>query len=146
MPTFTVSYELVDFYKRKGTKRYETTATMTDFAAAQAAAAALATDLANITEMEILAYSVGERTVYSDSVISGANKDEGVTFTMRKLDNQNAALKVPAPINAIFNEDGTVDLLDAAVTAYVANFMSGADFTFSDGEQASQLVSGRLDK
>jgi hypothetical protein len=55
-------------------------------------------------------------------------------------------LKVPGPINAIFNADGTVNLTHAAVAAFVANFLTGGDFTFSDGEQATAVIRGTLDK
>lgn len=146
MPIYNVTYEMVDDYGRKTTKRFETIATMADHPAAVAAAAALATDLANLTELDILAYSVSQRIVYTDTVVSGANKDEGVTLVLRKEDNFNGVIKVPGPINSIFNTDGTVDLTDAAVTAFVSNFLSSADFTFSDGEQATVLLSGSLDK
>jgi len=93
-----------------------------------------------------LAYKVSQRVVYTDSVDAGANRDEGVTFQMRKIDNFLGNIKVPGPINAIFNLDGTVDLTNAAVAAFISNFLSGGDFTFDDGEQASAVVKGSLDK
>lgn len=146
MPQFTVTYDMVDAYGRSARKTYETKATMADFAAASAAASALAADLAGLTEAEILSYTVALRSTYSDSVTTGANKDEGVTLVLRKEDNFKGVLRVPAPINAIFDAQGSVDITDAAVTAFVSNFLTGADFVFSDGEQASALLSGRLDK
>lgn len=145
MPAYSVMFELIDDYNRKTRKTFETVPTTADEAAAQAAAAALATDLGNITEARILAYTVARRTVYTDSVTTGANRDEGAILSLRKEDNYLDAIRVPAPINAIFNADGTVDLANGAVTAFVANFLTGGDFTFSDGEQASELVSGYLE-
>lgn len=146
MPAYTVTFELVDAYQRQTRKTFETVDTIADETAALAAAAALATDLANLTEADILAYHVSQRVVYTDTVTAGANIDEGVTFSLRKVDNFKAPIKVPAPINSIFQADGSVNLSDAAVTAFIANFLTGGDFTFSDGEQASALLSGRLDK
>jgi len=146
MPVYTTSFELVDAYGRPASKSWETVATMADETAALAAAAALAADVANLTELEILAYKVSQRVVYTDSVDAGANRDEGVTFQMRKIDNFLGNIKVPGPINAIFNLDGTVDLTNAAVAAFISNFLSGGDFTFDDGEQASAVVKGSLDK
>lgn len=146
MPTYQVTYELQDAYGRKTRKRFETISSIADHAAAVAAANTLAVALADLTELDILAHNVSLRTIYSDSVVAGANKDEGVTLTLQKADNYNAAIKVPGPINAIFNADGSVDLSNAIVTAFVNEFLVGADFTFSDGEQANSLVSGRLDK
>jgi len=110
------------------------------------AAAALAADLAAITEAEILSYTVALRTVYNDTVTTGGNRDEGATLVIRKEDNFKGILKVPAPINAIFDSIGNVDITNAAVTAFVSNFLTGADFVFSDGEQGTALLSGRLDK
>lgn len=146
MPTFSVTFEMVDAYQRPASKSFDTVDTMVDFDAAVAAAAGLATDLANLTELDILAYKVSQRVVYTDTVEAGANRDEGVTFQLRLLDNFKADLKVPGPINSIFNSDGTVILTNAAVTAFISNFLSGGDFTFDDGEQASALLKGSLDK
>lgn len=146
MPSYMVTYEMVDAYNRRTRKTFHTVDTIADEAAAQAAAAALATDLANLTELDILAYNVSLRTVYTDTVTAGANKDEGVTFVMRKVDNFNDDIKVPGPINSIFDSNGNVDLTDAAVAAFLANFLTGGDFTFSDGEQATQAIRGTLDK
>lgn len=146
MPTYTVRYEMVDAYNRRTSKTFETVSTMADETAALAAAAGLATDLANLTELDILAYNVSQRIVYTDSVTAGANKDEGVTFVLRKVDNYNDDIKVPGPINSIFDANGNADLADAAVSAFLSNFLSGGDFTFSDGEQATEAIKGTLDK
>jgi len=146
MPEYQVTYEMIDAYNRRTRKTFHTVATMADETAALAAAAALATDLGNLTELDILAYSVAQRVVYTDTVVAGANKDEGVTFTLRKVDNFNDDIKVPGPINSIFDGNGNVIATDAAVTAFLANFLTGGDFTFSDGEQAQALVKGTLDK
>lgn len=146
MPTYTVRYEMVDAYNRRTSKTFETVSTMADETAALAAAAGLATDLANLTELDILAYNVSQRIVYTDSVTAGANKDEGVTFVLRKVDNYNDDIKVPGPINSIFDANGNADLTDAAVSAFLSNFLAGGDFTFSDGEQATEAIKGTLDK
>lgn len=146
MPSYEVVYSMEDAYGRPTTKTFQSVDTLADETAALAAAAGLATDLANLTEAVILSYSVKQRVPYTDSVDPGANKDEGVTFSIRKVDNFKDVIKVPAPINAIFNADGTVDLTNAAVTAFISNFLVGGDFTFSDGEQGSALLSGKLDE
>lgn len=146
MPEFIVTFEMVDAYNRRTRKVFHTVDTMADYDAAVAAAAGLATDLANLSELDILAYNVSGRTVYTDTVDVGANKDEGVTFTMRKVDNYNDDIKVPGPLNAIFDTNGNVLPANGLVTAFLANFLVGGDFTFSDGEQAQNLVRGSLDK
>jgi hypothetical protein len=147
MPTYNVYIELVDAYNRSSVKRYKTISTMLDHPTAVTAAAALAADLAALTEMDVLAHSVALRTVYTDTVTAGANKDEGITLSVRKANNFRDILRVPAPLNAVLNPDGTVDITSALVTDYYDNFVSGSgDFTLSDGEQAIALLAGKLDK
>lgn len=151
LTVFQVTFTLQDAYGRKTRKRYETEDISgadigAEFLLAHTAAGDLFTDLSNLTEAEVLYYTVGTEVTATDSVVAEANIDEGLTMTVTKPDNKRGTLKVPAPINAVFNADGTVDLTDAAITAYIANFQSGGDFTFSDGEKVDVLVSGKLDK
>jgi hypothetical protein len=143
MAIFPVSFALVDAYGRPAPKRFDVNAA--DHAAAMTAAGALATDLAGITELRILSYVVGERVTYNDTVDAGANRDEGVTLSVRTADNEKAVIKVPGPVNAIFNPDGSVDLTDGAVTAFIANYLAGTVLV-DDGETVTELISGRLDK
>lgn len=146
MPQYYVSFDMVDAYQRPARKSWYTVDTIADETAALAAAAGLATDLANLTELDILAYTVSQRVVYTDVIVAGANRDEGVTLVLRKVDNYKDDIKVPGPINSIFDSEGRVNLADAAVTAFVSNFLTGGDFVFSDDEQASALLYGSLDK
>jgi hypothetical protein len=147
--TFNLAVVLEDDYGRQTRKRYEL-APITDvdvgaeYILARAIAAGLMTDLGGISEARILSWELSERVAYSDTVTTGANVDEGLTLVVRKADNFKAILKVPAPINSIFDAQGNVDILDAAVTAYHANFVT--DVTLSDGELSAELLSGRLDK
>lgn len=143
MTQYSVGYTLEDAYGRNTSKKYLVEAV--DVAAARTAASDMAADLAQLTEAQILWYTVAEKITYSDTVDAGANKDEGVTFVVRKTDNEKATIKVPAPINAIFNTDGTVDLTNSAVSSFMANFLSGV-FLVSDGEVVDSLLSGRLDE
>jgi len=146
MPQYLVSFEMVDAYQRSARKSWHTVDTLADETEALAAAAALASDLAGLTELDILSYTVSQRVVYTDTVTAGANRDEGVTLTLRKVDNYKDDIKVPGPINSIFDTEGKVNLADAAVTAFVSNFLTGGDFVFSDDEQAIALLYGTLDK
>lgn len=146
MPAYTAYFELMDSYNRKSSKEFKTVDTVVDFAAALALAAALASDIAGLSGLEVLAYTVKQRTVYTDTPDAGSNRDAGVTFSMRKTNNQNDVIKLPGPITSVIDPDGSIDLADAAVTAFIGNFLSGADWTFSDGEQATSVISGQLDK
>lgn len=146
MTIYNVYVELEDAYGRMGRKSYTTANSVVDFAAAQAAASALCDDLASLTEMDILAYTVSLRSSYSDTVTPGANKDEGLTMVLRKSDNTKDVIKVPAPVSSLFDGYGNVDIADVDIASYLVHFMTGGNFTFSDNEQAIQLLSGHLDK
>lgn len=101
--------------------------------------------LAALSEAEVMYSNLGSEEAYSDTATVGANKDEGITLVALKVNNKKAVLKVPAPMNSVINADGTVDILDALVTAYTAHFHVSGGFTVSDGENITGLVRGRLD-
>ena len=143
MAEFGVGYTLEDAYGRVATKRF--TVAAADHATAVTEAGNMAVDLAGVSEAQILWYTVQEKTVYSDSADAGANKDEGITLVVRKADNEKAVIKVPAPINAAINPDGTVDLANALVLSFTNNFTSGV-FRISDHEVVTEVLSGTLDK
>ena len=44
------------------------------------------------------------------------------------------------------NPDGTLDLTDADLAAYLAMFEEDADFFLSDGEQIETWIKGTLDR
>lgn len=145
MPIFNLYVELQDSMGRKGSKRYESAETV-DFATAKTNALALVADLAALTEMRVLAYTVSERTVYTDGEDVGANKDEGLTLVVEKTDNYRSVLRVPAPIQSVRNSDGTANIAATEIAAYFANFIDGANlWSLSDGEFATTLISGSVD-
>lgn len=149
--TFFISVVFEDDYGRQTRKTYETQPYAgvdvgADRLAVQTDVVAFLNDVEAITEARILAYTVADRTVYTDVVTAGANVDEGLTLVTRKADNYKAVLAVPAPVNSIFNPDGTADITDPIVTNYHANFTATGFLTCSDGEIATDLISGRLDK
>lgn len=145
MAFYKVSIELTDAANRKARKVYETQ-DLVDVAAANTAAAGLVTDLEAVTGAKVLAYTVSERTVVTDSVTSGANVDEGLTISGYKADNYQTVVRVPAPETATWLADGTVDMSNADVQAYLGNFQSTGDFTVSDGEVIDSWIGGKLDK
>lgn len=143
MPNFDVTFSLVDGYGRSHSKRFTTVAA--DVATAITQAGTFATLLMGVTESRVLAHTVQARTVVVDTVTAGANKDEGVTISVRTQDNEKAVIKIPSPLNAMLNTDGSVNLADVNLTAFLASFTSG-DWLIDDGEVVTEIISGRLDK
>lgn len=143
MAVFQITLSIQDAYARRTVKRFE--CDVADFATAGGVATSLATDFAALSEAEVLKYSVGQETTWSDSVTAGANLDEGITLSVQKEDGSKAVIKVPAPINSVINPDGTVDITATAVTDYVDNWISNG-VTISDGEVVTSLLSGKLDR
>lgn len=142
MPIFPMTVSMVDAYGRSVSKRFDLDET--DYAAALSLAGDFIDDLAALTEARILSYTLATKVVYNDVVTAGANRDEGITFSVRTEDNEKAVIKVPAPINSVINSDGTVDLLDSAVAAFAANYLNG-QVLVDDGEVVTEFISGRLD-
>jgi hypothetical protein len=133
----------VDAYQRRGTKRYELDTL--DFTAALARAATLATALGNLMEADILKYTVGQEVPYTDTVVAGANRDEGITLSADLGAGKTAAIKIPTPVNTVINPDGTVDITDGLITALETEYLS-TEVLVSDGEVVLDFLSGKLDK
>jgi hypothetical protein len=143
MPIFDLTVQLQDDYGRTMVKRFE--ADEADFATMQTVATGFLTDLAGATKLGIITYTIALKSAYSDSVLSGANKDAGVTLSLRKEDGEKAILKIPDPVSGVVLGDGSVDLTDTNLTDFVDNWLTG-NFKISDGETATALLSGKLDE
>ncbi len=145
MPIYELSVKLEDAYLRRSTKRWKVSAAT--YALALTDAALFITDLMAITGCDILDYLLSTPTQVTDTVTSGANLDAGATFNLSIVGfpAKKAAQKVPAPVLGIINADGTIDMTNAIVTDYAANFTSGFVLV-SDGETVSTFDSGRLDR
>lgn len=145
---FTV-FVLVETSGKTTQVRYEQSAPADD-AAARASAAAMATDLAAITNCNIKSYHTYQEFVEDALALpAGAEKENKATLIL-SIDGEptkNAKLVIPAPVDGIFvsasgsNYD-VVDVADADLIAFIANFTTEALFYVSDGEQADALVSG----
>lgn len=151
MTVFLLNVTMVDDFERITRKRFETEDIVeadlgAEYLAATVFAGTLTVALAALSEAGILYYTLGREVTSGDTVTPDANNDAGMTALARKLDNKLTVLKVPAPDMSVFNPDGQLDVLDALVTAYTDHFKVGGGFTTSDGENITNLVTGRLDK
>ena len=144
MALFDIVAHMEDVYGRKTNRTYQVDAL--DFAAAATAQSAFLVDLAALTKLRIVASTLRQKTGYSDSVTAGANKDAGLTLSFRTSDGNLAGLNVPDPIAGVVPVGNEVaDLSNTELVAFADNFISGG-FRVSDGETATELVAGRLDR
>ena len=110
-----------------------------EFDEAQIAAGALKADLEAVTEANVyreqLTYVMGGSSAKPGADVDITDELAIVTFlTADSVAPEYATLRVPAPIAAAFESDGsTLDENNAAVQAYVANFAEGA-WEVSDGQ------------
>lgn len=143
--TILATVNLVDSYGRPTTKRLETETDV--LATAQAAVSALLTDLAAVTDLQCLSvgYSFKDGTQIFAGV-AGSNVDVGATFRLRLVSGNVAAYKVPGFPASLVEANGSIDPADVAVAAYFDNFLAAGDFTVSDGESITEVLSGELDR
>lgn len=148
MANLIATITLIDSYNRTITKRVETeTPVIATAKTAIEGAGLLADDLAAVTDLGLVtvAYSTKDADA-AFAVTAGANRDVGATFRLRTTDGGVVSYKIPGFKVSLANADGSIDPTDAAVVAYFGNFLAGGDFTLSDGETVSAILSGQLDK
>jgi len=135
---------LRDAYNRYGSKSFQGNATTV--VGAQADALALAADLDAVS----LAATVKTRVAVDDLISgvpqAGANIDAGGTLHCRLDNGKLYGLKIPAINPSVVNADGSIDITDALVTAFVAHFQSGGEYTVSEGNVITVIEYGELDR
>lgn len=115
-----------------------------EFSAANDAATALVSDLEAVSDATV--YS--ERVAYLKSLDETLPADADITdvaqvvtyLTPDGVLPKYHVLRIPAPVSGIFTADGkTIDIADADLIAYVANFLDG-EFEVSDGEHIDDTI------
>jgi len=126
-------------------------ATVTTNALALAAMAALVPLLEAICSSEVVAYRVTE--VFRETAIAlpaSAQNENKASVSFTKSDGLTGNFKIPAPKDAIFAgvagsgaNNNIVDIADADLQAYADVFITGNEFTISDGEFLVEMVRGK---
>lgn len=141
---FFITINLVDAYKRKTTKTFQLTAA--DAATAAVDAVEVNTKFLATTGLGQTKYKVWSDTVNAVAADAGSNKDEGVTISGTNQNAEGVPLKIPAPLKANYvNPDGSVDLTDVDLAAFLALFNAGGKITISDGDTVDNWEKGTLD-
>jgi len=145
---FTV-FKLTETSGRSTILRVEQSAPADD-AAARVSAAALATDLAAVTNCNIEAYYTYQEFVEDSFSLPSGAEIENEALLQLSIDGEptkTATLRIPAPVDGIFAgatgpSYDVVDISDTDLLAFVANFTTEELFYVSDGEQADALIGG----
>jgi len=145
MANFLATVTLQDGKKRQTTKRVETETDV--LATAQLAVVDLAVDLLAVTDLGIVTvtYTLADDTEAS-AADAASNVDVGATIRCRLDNGKVAAYKIPGFPLAKVNPGGGIDVSDADVVAFFANFEAAGGFTLSEGNVVTELLSGQLDK
>jgi hypothetical protein len=144
------SLTMRDAYGRETSKRLEVEPQV-DLATYATVAQDVNDKLADVTDLGIVRFDlVLENIITPSSAISpGANVDVGATFSGElSLDgNKKAAHKLPGFITLYVGADGSIDITQAEVAAWLDLFATiGGVLLLSDGEQIESWLSGRLDR
>ena len=82
----------------------------------------------------------------ASAAAAGSNTDVGGKAKgVSDVDGDTVNLRLPDPIDLAVNADGTIDLAETAMAAYIANYETGGDAYLSDGEQVTSWRFGVLD-
>jgi hypothetical protein len=115
-----------------------------------AAAAAISTALEAVTDLAMIRADWIVRAVDAGfAVTAGANVDVGGTVSglLHDGNGKKGSLKIPGLKAEFVNPDGTIDLEDSDVAAYLALFEEDGGIAYiSDGEQVDSWIKGALDK
>jgi hypothetical protein len=147
MPSL-LSLTLLDDYGRT-TKRVIEMADMATVAEYVTAAAELVAELDDVTELGLVRVDLIRKAITTGFAVEvGANVDVGATISgyIYGGNGKKASLKVPHIKPGMVDPDGTIDLTDVDLAAYLALFENGADFFLSDGEQIDTWIKGTLDR
>lgn len=147
MPQY-FSCVFIDAFGRRTARRYEIE-DQTLKADYDTLAAAVADDIEALTDLGLVSMTLLRPMSETFAVTAGANVDVGGTFTglVDGVPAKNASTKMPGIKLAKVSGDGTIDITDVDVDAWLDRFLaSGGDLLLSDGEQMASWTKGTLDK
>lgn len=107
------------------------------------------TDLTAVTDLGVVRadfYQTGLST--PTAAQAGANVDVGGTFVGWAEDTpgKKISTKVPGIKTTLVSPDGSIDLTQAEIVAFLANYADAGDFYISDGENVADWIKGSLDR
>lgn len=112
-------------------------------------ATALLADFVAVSDVGTVKYSISVETASAVASGPAANKDEGAVLRLQLADGSLASHRIPAPAKdgtGLFNYivGGVVDIANADIVAYVANFEAAGTFLIQ-GQEVTAIQSGYLE-
>lgn len=145
MALYAVTFKIEDEQGRDTTR--EVLFEVVDEAALLTAAALHSTDLQAMTKSGIQEYTYRRTVDVSNAPAAGSNIDAGATFRFNSALVISPTVKVPDPVEAIKDGQGGIDLADALVIAWFANYNPGdAQVNINNPTQPTSIAAGTLDK
>ncbi len=145
MATYACTYNFEDEEGRKTNR--EVLFEVADEAALLTAAALMETDLQAMTQCGIQSYTYRRSVDVSNAPGAGSNIDPGATFRFNSPLPISPTVKVPDPVEAIKDGQGGIDLGDALVIAWFANYNPGSCVVnITNPTQPTSIAVGSLDK
>lgn len=138
-----VTLTLIDAWSRTTTRSAECTETV--LANVLAAAAALQTDWAALTLLGQVGRTVTDEAPLAIAAAAGCNRNETASLRCRLDNGKVHVFSIPDPVAAVIDADGTLDIADAIITDFVANFMLAGLFRVSEGNYVTNILSGKMD-
>lgn len=144
----SVSLTLLDKQGYTTTKRFELVAG--ECADLLVVAAALATDLAAVSECQVIKATMLVEVPGAPfgAVGAAAYVDKGCTITgwVDGVPGKKASVKIPSPESTFVDTDGTIKIGEALMVTFLAHFLDGGDALLSDGEDIDSWIGGKVDK
>jgi len=152
----TVTLGLVDGQGRTTTKEVDLVNTVTTIAAAQTAVEALVADWPALSGLGVATASLSVNlTVTPTAAQDTANIDEGAAMKLLMEDGGYFSYRIPGPLKDedgvfVYITNGEVDVSNAGVTGWFANFLSAGAARFTKyGHRilaSGGIISGKLEK
>ncbi len=145
MPIYAVTFQIEDDEGRSTNR--EVLFNVADEAALLTAAGLMETDLQAMMNSGIQSYTYRRSVDVSNAPAAGSNIDAGATFRFNSTLPISPTVKVPDPVNAIKDGQGGIDLADALVVAWFANYNPGdCVVNITNPTQPTSMAQGTLDK
>lgn len=145
---YQITLGLLDGQNRETTITFTLVSTITTIADAQTALDAIVADWSGVSGLGIRnAYLSVPLTVTPTTPQDTSNFDEGAKMKILTTDAKNWSFRIPGPLKDVdgvfvYITGGEVDVSDAGIVAFFANYLVAGAFRFGDVAQQVMAVGG----